>query len=102
MRIQTRLFLLLTVLVSLGIAAGFLHQKQEEQRSQIVRENIRQDFIQKTEKILQLKGESLETFAYDYTYWDEMIDFVHTKNPKWAYDNLITGEHPSFALSIYA
>jgi diguanylate cyclase (GGDEF)-like protein/PAS domain S-box-containing protein len=90
MRIQTRLFLLLTVLVSSGIAAGFLHQKQEDQRSQIVQENIRQDFNQKSEKILQLKGKSLETFAFDYTYWDEMIDFVYTQDPKWAYDNLVT------------
>ncbi len=90
MRIQTRLFLLLTVLVSSGIAAGFLHQNQEDQRSLIVRENIRQDFTQKAEKILKLKGESLETFAYDYTYWDEMIDFVNTKDAKWAYDNLVT------------
>jgi diguanylate cyclase (GGDEF)-like protein/PAS domain S-box-containing protein len=90
MRIQTRLFLLLTVLVSLGITAGILRQKQEDRRSLIVRESIKQGFIQKADKILELQAKSLETFAYDYTYWDEMIDFVSTRDSKWAYDNLIT------------
>ena len=51
---------------------------------------IQNDFkIQKKylfEKIYELKGKSLKSFAYDYTYWDEMVDFIN-KETKHIYSN---------------
>ena len=35
------------------------------------------------DKLLRLKGASLQTLAYDYTYWDEMVSFVETGDPGW-------------------
>ena len=42
------------------------------------------------DKLISLKGNSMELFAYDYTYWDEMVNFVTADkvNKEWAYDNL--------------
>ena len=40
------------------------------------------------QRIWQLKGASLETFANDYTYWSEMVSFVRNPDPKWAKSNI--------------
>lgn len=40
------------------------------------------------EKIINLKGRSLETLSSDYTHWDEMVDFLKNADPNWAHDNL--------------
>lgn len=40
--------------------------------------------------MLELKGNSLRTFAYDYTFWDEMVNFVERPNKKWAEQNIDT------------
>lgn len=36
------------------------------------------------DKLVKLKGASLETLAIDYTYWDEMVDFIHNNDIAWA------------------
>lgn len=38
--------------------------------------------------LLRIKGSSLDAFAYDYTRWDEMVEFVGTGDPQWAEENL--------------
>src|SRR5579862_4573302 len=39
-------------------------------------------------KIVNLKSSSIVTLASDYTIWDDMATFVHTKDKKWAVVNL--------------
>ncbi|MDD5766436.1 MAG: CHASE4 domain-containing protein [Candidatus Marinimicrobia bacterium] len=41
-------------------------------------------------KSIESYGNSLSTYAFDYTYWDEMLNFVTTRNKKWAYENIET------------
>jgi diguanylate cyclase (GGDEF)-like protein len=43
------------------------------------------------DKIVALKGETLRTLAYDYTFWDEMVDFAATGDRQWASENIDTG-----------
>lgn len=38
--------------------------------------------------LLELTGESLKTFSNDYSYWDEMVHFVSTGDPKWGRTNV--------------
>lgn len=39
------------------------------------------------EKIVELKGSSLRSFAFDYTYWDELVNYIkeeeHHHKPNW-------------------
>jgi PAS domain S-box-containing protein len=44
-------------------------------------------------RVLELKGSSLETFAYDYSYWDEMVRFVQTGDRIWARQNIDAALH---------
>ncbi len=37
---------------------------------------------------LEARGETLKQISKDYTFWDEMADFVSNKSPAWAKDNI--------------
>jgi len=41
-------------------------------------------------KSVKLMGNRLEALAFDYSFWDEMIEFVSTGNRKWAAQNIDT------------
>ena len=43
------------------------------------------------DRLVKLQGSSLEIFAYDYTYWDEMVNFIHSRDATWAYNQISTG-----------
>ncbi|HOW52924.1 MAG TPA: ATP-binding protein [bacterium] len=43
------------------------------------------------EKLIALKGQPLQYFANDYSFWDDMVDFVAKPDKEWAKDNLDTG-----------
>lgn len=88
MKIQTRLILLVFLLVAMFIVGLiFLKYSEREKVSSIFRDK-EQEKIMLFDKIVKLKGSSLEMFAYDYTFWDEMISFVKTGNKYWAYQNI--------------
>jgi PAS domain S-box-containing protein len=40
------------------------------------------------DNIIKLKEAPLETLAYDYTYWDEMVNFLQNNNMSWAKSNM--------------
>jgi len=39
-------------------------------------------------KLINLKGKPLESFCCDYTFWDDMVNFVQTADLKWARENI--------------
>jgi two-component system NtrC family sensor kinase len=53
----------------------FIQEKKQEQEAAF-------------DKIIQLKGDSLNTYALDYSYWDEMVTFVKIGNLEWAKANI--------------
>lgn len=40
------------------------------------------------DRIVTLVGSSLASYVYDYTYWDEMVNFLEKPDPKWAELNI--------------
>ncbi len=40
------------------------------------------------DRITDLRAASLKTLVSDYTFWDEMVNFVQSRDPVWAADNL--------------
>ncbi len=45
------------------------------------------------DKTIELSGEKARLFADDYSYWDEMVSFVTTRDPLWAEINLEPAPH---------
>jgi len=88
MRVQAKLNILFFVL-SLLFVVGILYQQSYENRR--IYSLFKGDYEEKNiffGKLLTLKGESLRTLSFDYTYWDEMVNFITTKDLKWAKQNM--------------
>jgi PAS domain S-box-containing protein len=69
-------------------AALVFQRGAEQERLAFLVESEGQQKVDFFENILKLEGSSLETLAYDYTYWDEMVSFVATKDETWAEENI--------------
>jgi signal transduction histidine kinase len=81
---QTRLILVL--LIAFGTLAGGLVLYQRAERARIHRFFLQrvQEENSTLDKLLELKGASLQMFAFDYTYWDEMVRCIETADRQWA------------------
>ena len=89
--VRRRIMLLLcavAVLFLLGIAGW---QSQEQRRLGLLYKQTSLETCRTVDKLVDLRGGKLATLASDYTYWDEMVDFVKKPDPKWAEINLVTG-----------
>lgn len=51
--------------------------------------------------VITLKSEFYRKFAYDYSYWDELVAFLATKDKKWATENLDSGLADFNATAMY-
>jgi len=90
MNTQARLIALLAVLASLFVAGLFLLRVLDGARAARISAGVAQERAAVFDRLLDLKGASLETLAHDYTFWDEMVQFVRTGNRQWAEENLDT------------
>lgn len=88
MTIQRKFTLLLLTFVILFTLVLAIQLYIEKQRMMLFMEKERAAKDLNFDKILKLKRASLDNLAYDYTFWDEMVDFIRTKDQKWAKENL--------------
>ncbi|MFA4990193.1 MAG: ATP-binding protein [Candidatus Omnitrophota bacterium] len=95
MRVQTKIIFLLLAIVAVFTFFILLERGFEKQRLVTLFSSEEKQIQQIFEKILELKGKTLATLAYDYTYWDELTGFVASGDKTWAVENLDT------ALSAY-
>ncbi|HWA25607.1 MAG TPA: CHASE4 domain-containing protein [Lacunisphaera sp.] len=88
MKIRTRLILLFVILVAgFAVSAAFLKRSQREEAT-IILASVESERSGLLDRILALMGQSLENFAGDYAQWDEMVQFVQTKDRAWAAINI--------------
>jgi signal transduction histidine kinase len=91
MKIQTKILLLLSIVVALFLAGLLALNISKKRTLRFFRENLSKQTEIYFDKINALKGESLEILTYDYTYWDEMVRFVEVRDLKWAALNIDAG-----------
>lgn len=89
--IHNRLFFLLLCVVLFFIIAFFFYVQHEKTRADSLFQQAAKDKARLLDKFLDLKSKPLKTFAYDYTFYDEMVAFVKTGNIKWAKENIDPG-----------
>ncbi len=90
MKVQTKLTSLMGVIVVVFFVGLLLVFHFERHRASALFQSEQQLEEQFFDRLINLKGLSLETFANDYTYWDEMVRFVATGNKRWAADIIDT------------
>jgi len=87
-RTQTRLTLLLVVAAVAVVVGLVLFQGSERSRMRRFFAQREQEENVTFDKLLELKGGPLEMFAYDYTYWDEMVRCIEKDDREWADENI--------------
>ncbi len=88
MKVSTKLTWILSVLLLFFVTGLGAIKYWQSHNVNLVLANRQQEVAGATQKVLELLSKSLTTFAYDYTFWDEMVDYVHSPNPEWAEENI--------------
>ncbi|MDP4193556.1 MAG: PAS domain S-box protein [Bacteroidota bacterium] len=66
----------------------FIHNHSENAKLSLLIEETGKEKESLLKKVMLLQGKGLESFVYDYSYWDDMLKFLHKKDEKWAYINI--------------
>jgi hypothetical protein len=69
MKVQTKIILVLCFVVAVFMAGFLIFNQREKEKADLI---FQQDESQKNaffDKLVELQGGSLETLAFDYTYW---------------------------------
>ncbi|MEI6914251.1 MAG: HD domain-containing phosphohydrolase [Armatimonadota bacterium] len=70
-------------------AAGYgVWQQIQYKQQALIRIHAVQDKTAVVDTVIKLKGRSIQTLAFDYSYWTEMYDFVLNRDKKWGQGNL--------------
>jgi signal transduction histidine kinase len=88
MKIRTRLVLLLAcLLAAFGLCAALL-QRAHRQEAGSIFTSLQKERSDLLDRLLTLTGQSLRSFANDYSLWDEMVEFVRSGDASWAAINI--------------
>lgn len=90
MKVRTRIFALVTGASAVFLVAAITLVRVESDRAMEMITNQKEERYRYTKRIVQLRGESLETYARDYTVWDEMGVAIAKADRKWLEGNLTT------------
>jgi len=90
MRVQTKIIFLLFSIVMVFASSVLLQRVFEKQRLVTLFSDEEKQMQLVFEKILELKGSTLNALTYDYTHWDEMVNFAASRDKTWAAENIDT------------
>jgi signal transduction histidine kinase len=91
MKLQARFLVLLVAIFSAVTGLLFIQHRLNIERTNTLLTSESEQRKQYLNSIVALDGESLKTFSEDYSFWDEMVTFVKTKNPTFAQQNIDSG-----------
>jgi signal transduction histidine kinase len=87
-RIQNVIIALIS-LVGLGILiGGLVSVKLDRQRVKTLLEKEKGDAAIMIDRVVEAKSSVLKGFTYDYTFWDEMVDFIENSDRGWGDENV--------------
>ncbi|MBN1199044.1 MAG: hypothetical protein JXA23_06810, partial [Bacteroidales bacterium] len=87
-RVKHRIFLLIG---AVGILAAMVVTWQYRTEKQMINRFVDDVMIQRGRLALSLLGmqsDFFESLTHDYTFWDEMVDFIREPDFDWAIDNI--------------
>ena len=91
MKIRVQLFWLLFVLTLIFLSVLLIQRNYEKNRLISLFRSVQAERESAFNKILDLKRSAPYTFAFDYSYWDDMVKFVTKPDVNWAHENLDSG-----------
>lgn len=88
MRIQNQFIALFLIFLLILIAQLYVNVSNQQQNIEKIRKIRISEFSQTFHEIIDLKISKSKLFAFDYSYWDEMVDFTQTCDQAWAHINI--------------
>lgn len=88
MKIRQKIALLIIVIVSIFTTVILYFGKTEKDKILYRLKEVKNEKTALLEKASDLLSKSLYNYAYDYTYWDEMVNFVKNPSKEWAIENI--------------
>ncbi|MEK7263393.1 MAG: response regulator [Bacteroidota bacterium] len=88
MKIQNKILLILLCIVLVFGIGIFYIRSYERHRTELLFRDRLTDLKIRFDKILELKGATLEAYTFDYSYWDDLVEFVSTSDTHWARQNI--------------
>lgn len=88
MRIQNQFIALFLIFLLILIAQLYVNVANQQQNIEKIRKIRISEFSQTFHEIIDLKISKSKLFAFDYSYWDEMVDFTQTRDQAWAHINI--------------
>ncbi len=83
---QIIIFLVIYVLI---ITIGFiLLNKTDRDKIDLVISELTNEKSLQLRKTIEFKSKALNAYTFDYTYWDEMVDFIQNRDLQWAKENI--------------
>jgi signal transduction histidine kinase len=86
--IQNRIILLVALVWLLLVFGIVLIQRFDHQRLEAMLKNKSTEKALLLDHVIDFKSSSLRDFAFDNTYWDDMVAFTKTGDRNWAHDNI--------------
>ena len=88
MKVQTKITLLLLVVVATFMAGLWAFRIYDRQKFARIAEEREKERKQSFEAFVEKDGESLEILARYYAYWDQMVKAIATNNQDWFQKNI--------------
>jgi signal transduction histidine kinase len=87
-RVQSRVLVLLAVVVAGGLVAMALQHRADRESSRLLIQDRAEQQARALDGALTLKGANLEAFVRDFTFWDDMVRLIATGDRQWALENV--------------
>ena len=83
---QIIIFLVIYVII---VTFGFiLLNKTERDKIDLVISELKEEKYLQLKKTIEFKSKALNAYTFDYTYWDEMVNFIKNRDLQWAKENI--------------
>jgi signal transduction histidine kinase len=85
---RVKIAILLFLCVGLLATLIILYKDAEDKRLGVLFGQETKERTESIHRVFLIAERSLETLAYEYTHWDEMVDFTSTSDKVWARNNI--------------
>ncbi len=90
-RIQTKLAMMLGIVMLVFAGGMIVLFHWENAKVQSILDGRVEEKRTLVVDLTNLLGEKLKTFAYDYSFWDDMVSFINRPDSLWAQENIDIG-----------
>jgi signal transduction histidine kinase len=90
MRTQQKLIIVLSVTLFVSVITTAIVFKMNQQQRKSLNESYAVQLQKNIRVFVNLNTSTLRQAANDYTFWDEMVEFIRTRDKNWADENIKT------------